>query len=121
MGLSEMEMAQREALIIERRANRVPFRTIAAEVGVTHQRCVQIFKEACSKVPAEHVQQVRQEESELADRAIGDLLAIAENQHVSPRTRVEAWSAVRGWSESKRKLFGAWWRRRCQTAPESRW
>lgn len=102
-----MSDVDRENLIVERRANRVPFRLIGGELGISAQRAHQIFKDACDKVPAEAVRQVRMEESELADRAIGDLLGIAENEHVSPRTRVEAWSAVRGWSESKRKLHGA--------------
>jgi hypothetical protein len=66
----------------------------------------QIFEAARDRIPAQRLADLRSEESELADRAIEKLLVIAEDERVSPRTRVEAWTAVRGWSESKRKLFG---------------
>lgn len=102
-----MHDAQREALIVERRAHSVPFRAIADEVGLSVTRTHEIFNEACARVPAAAVHSLRVQLSELADRGIADLLKIAESGRVSDRSRVEAWRAVLAWSESLRKLYGA--------------
>jgi len=116
MAMDTMEASAREARIIELRSQRLSYRKIAAEVGLSHQRVVQIFEAARDRIPAERLADLRAEEAELADRAIQKLLLIAENDtynertgshNVSPRTRVEAWGHIRMWSESKRKLFGA--------------
>lgn len=101
-----MERSEREALIIERRNQRVPFRKIAEELGITHARVQKIFQETRDRIPAARLADLREEESELADRGIASLLDIAENERISPRTRVEAWNSIRAWSESKRKLYG---------------
>lgn len=106
----------REARIFELRTQRVSFAKIGAELGITAQRVHQIFEVARDRIPASRLADLRAEESELADRGIADLLKIAENDSINPRTghpmvsphaRVEAWNAIRGWSESKRRLFGA--------------
>jgi hypothetical protein len=102
-----MSDAEREAFVVTRRADSIPFRQIAEEVGLSHGQVHNIFKAACAKVPSEAVHTLRVQSSELADRAIADLLTIAENVQVSPRTRAEAWTSIRGWSESLRKLHGA--------------
>lgn len=98
--------AEREAYIVAQRAARVPFRLIAAELGVSLARVSQVHKRAIDRVPVEAVGAMRAQESELCDRAISNLLEIAENERVSPRTRCEAWGQIRSWSESKRRLFG---------------
>ena len=98
--------AAREALIIERRASRVSFQKIGDEIGLSAPRVHEIFQEVQNRIPAQRIGDLRAEESDLADRAIANLLEIAENTNVSPRTRAEAWNSIRGWSESKRKLFG---------------
>jgi hypothetical protein len=41
-----------------------------------------------------------------SDRATRELLILAEVPNVNPRTKVEAWNAVRGWAERKAKLLG---------------
>lgn len=99
--------AEREAIVVERRACNTPFRVIAAELGLSVSRTHNIFKEACDRIPAEAVHTVRVQSSDLYDRAVHDLLKIAENPQVSPRTRAEAWGQIRGWNESFRKLMGA--------------
>lgn len=99
--------ADREALIVERRADSVPFRAIAHEVGLSVTRVHEIYREACDRIPSAAVHTVRVQSADLADRAIMDLLKIAENPQISPRTRAEAWNSLRGWSESLRKLYGA--------------
>lgn len=101
-----MTSAQKSAYVVARRADRIPMRVIAEELGVSTPRIAQIFKRAVDRVPADQVDLMRRQEGELADRAISNLLEIAENIKISPRTRVEAWSAIRSWSESKRKIFG---------------
>lgn len=98
---------QREALVLQLRADHVPVRVIATQLGISPGRVSQIHQKACSRIPAEALHTIRIESSELAYRAIKDLLGIAENPQVSPRTRAEAWGQVRGWSESLRKLMGA--------------
>lgn len=97
---------EREARVLELRAARVPLRVIGAELGITPQRVGQIYEKARDRLPAQKIADIRIEEAELADRAIKDLLTIAENPQVSPRTRCEAWGQVRSWSESLRKLLG---------------
>jgi hypothetical protein len=42
----------------------------------------------------------------LTDDAIHALLVIAADKTVSPRTRVEAWTAIRGWAEHKARILG---------------
>lgn len=101
-----MTAAQREALIVDRRADRVSFRTIAAEVGLSHQRVYQIWSAAARKLPVARLEEHRREETELADQMICELLSIARNVQAGARTRVEAYSAIRGWSERKAKLLG---------------
>lgn len=81
-------------------------RVIAKELGISHQRVSQLFQEVCDEIPAARLADMRNEEGELADAAIRDLLSMATNKNVSPRTRAELWGQIRGWSESKRKLFG---------------
>jgi AraC-like DNA-binding protein len=99
--------AEREALIIELHAQSLPWRAIAEQVGVSHTQCQRIFQDARDRLPAERLSDLRTTHHELAQRAIHDLLKIAENPQVSPRTRAEAWNSLRGWSESARKLWGA--------------
>lgn len=96
----------REAQIIELHARHLPWRAIAEQVGVSHTQCQRIFRAARDRVPAERISDLRTDHHELAYRAIHDLLQIAENPQVSPRTRAEAWNSIRGWSESDRKLYG---------------
>jgi hypothetical protein len=101
-----MSDAKREALIIERRTDNVPFRKIADEINLSVSRVHQIFNEACARVPSAVIHTLRVQSSELADRAINNLLVIAEDKKVHPRTRTETWTTIRGWSESLRKLHG---------------
>jgi hypothetical protein len=98
--------AEREVLIIDLHAQHLPWREIARRVGLSHERCRQIFQAARDRIPGERLSDLRTDHHELAYRAIHDLLQIAENPQVSPRTRAEAWNSIRGWSESDRKLFG---------------
>lgn len=99
--------AQREARVIELRARRVPWRQIAADVGVSLTRAYQIYEEAVERIPAQKLRTVRQEASDLADAAINDLLVIARDVKNSANARVLAWTEIRQQMESIRKLFGA--------------
>lgn len=101
-----IETAEREDLIIDLHGQHLPWREISRRVGLSHERCRQIFQAARDRIPAERLNDLRVDHHELAYRAIHDLLQMAENPQISPRTRAECWNAIRGWSESDRKLYG---------------
>jgi hypothetical protein len=102
------EAAARKARIVEMRRARRPFDQIGAEFGITGQRAHQIYWEAINERPAQEVAEHRAEELELYDLATRRLMAIAmsSNPNLSARTQVEAWNAIRGYSEARRRLLG---------------
>lgn len=106
--LTPEQVAQRKKAIVEARRAREPFDAIGAVHGITPQRAHQIYWEALAETPNTQVVQDRQEQRELADRAINRLLAIAEDPDVSHRTAVEAWSSIRGWAEHLAKLLATY-------------
>lgn len=102
----DLEYAEREARIIELRKSRVSFRDIGNELGISHARAYQIYKNVLDRIPATQLAALRLESNELIERGITNLLEIAESTSVSPRTRVEAWNGVLKFCESQRKLYG---------------
>lgn len=104
--LTPEETELRKRAIVAARRAREPFDAIGATHGITAQRANQIYWAALKEIPNQDVVQHRAEESELIDRATSALLAIAEDPDVSARSRIEAWSAVRGWCEHKARLLG---------------
>ncbi len=116
--LTPEQSAQRRARIIEYRAQRLTWRDIGAREGISAPRAHRIYNDALAEYPVTALAEHRHEEGELIDRAVRDLLSIAANDAtyvdgkgnekpvVSARTRVEAWSAIRGWSEHRARLFG---------------
>lgn len=106
--LTKAEQQERKALIVKARRDRTPWDAIAATWDITPQRAHQIYRAALDEFPAVQVAEHREEETGLIDRAIVNLLAIAEDDSptASQRTRVEAWSAIRGWCEHKARLLG---------------
>jgi len=46
------DAAERAVLIVERRADRVPFREIARELGISYQRVHAIYEDTLARVPA---------------------------------------------------------------------
>ena len=100
------EGAARRARIIEMRRKRMTFAEIARQEGISDSMVHKLYRQALAEIPAYQIDEHRAEELELIDTAINRLLAIAEDGDVSPRTRVEAWSAIRGWAERKAKLLG---------------
>lgn len=104
----ELELrGAREALICELRSKHVAWRKIAAQVGLSHARCVQIYEEVRDRIPAQRLHDIRMESWELIDDAINNLLEIARDTKVSANARVLAWTEIRQQNESLRKLFGA--------------
>jgi hypothetical protein len=99
------ENAERQRRIVAMRRTRMPFDAIGADLGISASRAHQLYWEAMREIPNQDVTQHREEQRDLADKAISALLAIAEDPDVSPRTRVEAWSSVRGWCEHQAKLL----------------
>lgn len=114
--LAPEEVAYRRGRVVDLRRQRLSWDQIGAELGVTKQRAHQIYQAALNEYPVSKLGEHRQEEAELIDRAVRELLAIASaptdsvdqatGKAVSARTRVEAWQAIRGWSEHRAKLFG---------------
>lgn len=105
--LTREESAQRKAQIVAMRRKRMPFDAIAAHFDISAPRAHELYWQAVREVPNQQVAEHRAEESDLIDRAVNNLLSIAESdEDVSPRTRVEAWSAIRGWCEHKARLLG---------------
>jgi hypothetical protein len=100
------EVAERRARVVELRRDRWTWDAIGDDLGVSRQRARQIYDEALNEVTAAQVTEHRHEEGELIDRAVRELLCIAEGPEVNPRTRLEAWNSIRGWSEYRSKLYG---------------
>ena len=106
--LTKEEQQLRKAAIVASRRSREPWDAIALTWDISPQRAHQIYRAALDEFPAVQVAEHREEEAGLIDRAIANLLAIAEDTdpNASARTRVEAWSAIRGWCEHKARLLG---------------
>lgn len=100
------ESEQKTARIIELRRQRMGWAEIGKAVGMDHKTVRNRYNRALAEIPAPHVDEHRAEELTLVDDATADLMIIARNDDVSPRTRIEAWSTIRAWAERKAKLLG---------------
>jgi len=94
------------ARIVELRRQRIGFPEIAQTLNVSTQYTRRLYRQALADIPTQHVDEHRAEELVLYDDAIADLMIIAREQKVSPRTRIEAWNSIRGYAERKAKLLG---------------
>ncbi len=74
--------AERDALIMELRRNGKTLQTIAAQVGITHQRVHQIIKERLAEIPVESVQHYRAAAVEILDNLLAKTHAVLEAQHL---------------------------------------
>lgn len=106
--LTAAEKAARQARVVQMRRARATWDQIAAEVNVAKSYAHDIYQQALAENPLSAIQvdEHRLEETELIDTATRSLLGVALGRDVSPRTRVEAWSALRAWAERKAKLLG---------------
>lgn len=103
--LKPEDMRRREQVVQMRRA-RLSFAEIGRRMNITGQRAGQLYRAALADIPRQAINEHQVEELELIDTAVNRLMAIAADASVSPRTRVEAWSSVRGWAERKARLMG---------------
>lgn len=103
--LTPEETALRKARIVAMRRERQPWDAIGAVFDISAQRAHALYKQALADHPNVQVDEHREEQRDLADKAINALLAIASDPDVSARTRVEAWSSIRGWCEHQAKLL----------------
>lgn len=103
-----MPAAERRAQVVQLKRTKLSFAEIGRRLGITGQRAGQLYREALAQVPRMAVEEHRVEELELYDTAIHQLMRIAtsQDQTVTPRTKVEAWTAIRGFAERKAKLLG---------------
>lgn len=104
--IDEYKAAQRDARIVELRAQRVPFREIAEELGIHTSRAHQLWQNILERIPAAHLDRHREEERELADDAIRDLLAIIRKPTATDSSRIRAWEVAAKWAERKSRLLG---------------
>jgi transcriptional regulator with XRE-family HTH domain len=98
--------ADRLAQVVEMRRQRLTQDEIARRLGISQPRVSQLYSKALAMIPAAHVEEARAEELLLIEDALSALLVIARDEHTSPRTKVEAWTGARGWSERRSKLLG---------------
>jgi hypothetical protein len=91
---------------VELRAKRWSFAEIGAEVGLTGQRCGQLYRQTLTEIPLRNVDEHRVEAGELADQAVRNLLTIAMDVRAGLRNRIDAWLAVARWEEHRARLLG---------------
>lgn len=104
----KIEASKRRAQVVEWKTQGLTLQQIGDKLGCTKQRVGEILREALNEVPAQKVHEYRALALEQNDLAIRKLLEIAEDESVSPRTRVEAWTSIRGFWERSDKLVGAY-------------
>ena len=103
---SHPDTATRKARIVGLRRARASWRDIADDLGLSIARVRALYAEALVEAPVAEVDEHRAEELVLYDDAVSELLGIARDVEVSARTRVEAWTSIRGWAERKARLLG---------------
>lgn len=99
------ETARKREQVVQMRRARLSFAEIGRRLEITGQRAGQLYREALAEIPRQEVHEHRLEELELVDTAMNRLMSIAADPSVTPRTRVDAWSAIRMWSEHKARLM----------------
>jgi len=109
--LTEVELAVRAAEIVKMRRAKAHWSEIGERFGITLQRAHQIYQKTLAEHPltAIQVDEHRIEQLEEIDSQISVLLPIAlgtSDPMPSPRTRVEASSAIRAWHAERSKLLG---------------
>lgn len=105
-GTDRLDAAETRTRVVQLRRLRLSFEEIGAQLGLSRQMAWKHYQRALADLPAPHLAEHRAEELTLVDDAIRRLMAIAADQAVSPRTRVEAWTAIRGWAEHKARILG---------------
>lgn len=98
--------AERRAQVVQFKRTKLSFAEIGRRLGITGQRAGQLYREALAQIPRMAVEEHRVEELELYDTAIHQLMKIATASDTAPRTKVEAWTSIRGYAERKAKLLG---------------
>ena len=96
--------AARRAAIVQMRTDRRPWREIAGHFGISITRAFQIYTEGIHATPNAAVAVHRFETEQLADEAIRSLLEIARDESAPPRSRVEAWHAIKAWVERLNRM-----------------
>jgi hypothetical protein len=112
------QKAQRLAEVVRLRRGRMSFDEIGKRLDVDRSVASRMYQEALTHHPLTELQvdEHRVEQLELTDLAVRDLMKIAADSRVdkngralvSPRTRVEAWSAIRSWMEHSAKITGVY-------------
>jgi hypothetical protein len=102
------EAMHKRARVVALRARRWSFSEIGSELGLTGQRCGQLYREALAEIPMHDVDELRADSIELSNRMVKNLLVIAENENASERCRIDASAVIRSWEEHKAKTCGTY-------------
>jgi hypothetical protein len=102
------EAMHKRAKVVELRTRKMSFAEIGAEMGLTSQRCGQLYRQALADIPTHNVDEHRTEALEFADRMIAKLLGITGDAKAGIRSRIDAISIIRSWEEHKAKLVGSY-------------
>jgi hypothetical protein len=101
-----IEGAQKRARIVQLRNQRWSFSEIGADVGLTPQRCGQLYAQALAMIPAKSIDEHRIEAGTLCDQAVKDLLTIATDVKTGLRHRIDSWCAIKVWEEHRARILG---------------
>jgi len=102
------EMVTLESTIRTMRSERCSYAQIAEFLGMPESQVFAIYRDALARSPLTAVQidEHRLEALETIDVAEYHLMKIATAEKTSPRSRIEAWAAIRAWEERRSKLIG---------------
>lgn len=108
-SVKRLDAAERMAAVVQMRREFLTFEEIGQRFDppVTKQRVQAIYKKALVAIPSAVVDELRIEQTDLADRAIRDLLGIVDRTKFSdPRAATEALRVLCTWSERLSRLHG---------------
>lgn len=107
MGRARTEATQQHtATIVKLRGQSYKWDDIAKIVGLDMGYCCKLYKRALAEIPVPNMVELRDEECRLVSDAIRELMLTAVDDDISPRSRIEAWNAIRGWSEHRARMIG---------------
>lgn len=103
---AQLDRARRDADIVRQRADRVPYRIIAAKYGISPQRCHAIWQRTVKSIPIQALVEKRIEAEEFINDQIAELIATFREQGVPPRTKAEISRVIAVWEQRRADLLG---------------
>jgi hypothetical protein len=103
----DSQRAAQLARIVELRRQHFSWWDIAADTGLSMSDAHALHADELRRRPVRSIDEHRAEALELSDTVTRELLKIAEDDKVAPRTRLDAWLEIRGWSEHRTRVLGS--------------